>query len=162
MRCLTAIVNDNVDSDALVDIKPDVLVNGMSKLQQAMYAAIDFLERNIRIKNIVFVPFPIMVVPVVRFFAITLKPTADQRRALRRWFWHCAFTQRYRAGNNNSISDRAPQDYFPEIPTEIRADVFDRALIPPEDRAGTRVYAEFVKSRATALAEQASNLILNG
>lgn len=273
MRCLTAVVNDSIDSDALVDIKPDVLVSGMSKLKQAMYAAIDFLEKDIRIKNIVFVPFPIMVVPLVRFFAITLKPTADQRRALRRWFWHCSFTQRYRAGtnrlvmedlsgmkdlasgkpafdsldpklddtaflktwrinstiakaaicllaqldpksfftgapvdlndalaaynarefhhiypkaylgaqgipfheanvianicmltasDNNSISDRAPQDYFFEIPSEIRADVFDRALIPTEDRAGTRVYADFVKSRAAALAEKASNLIVNG
>ena len=37
MRWLTAIVNDNIDSDALVDIKPpSFLVTGMSKLKQAM------------------------------------------------------------------------------------------------------------------------------
>ena len=265
MRCLTAIVNDSIDSEALVDIKPDVLVTGMSKLKQAMLAAIDFLEKEIRIKNIVFVPFPIMIVPLVRFFATTLKPTADQRKALRRWFWHCAFTQRYKAGtnrlvmedlskmkelaagkpvfdplqptvdstvflktwrinstiakaaicllaqldpksfftgtsvdlsdtlaaynarefhhiypkaylggqgipfheanvianicmltssDNNTISDRAPQDYFPEIPVGIRTDVFDRALVPTEDRAGTRVYADFIKARAVALADK--------
>ena len=273
MRCLTAIVNDSIDSDALVDIKPDVLVTGMSKLKQAMLAAIDFLEKDIRIKNIVFVPFPIMIVPLVRFFATTLKPTADQRKALRRWFWHCAFTQRYKAGtnrlvmedlsrmkelasgktafetlqptvdstvflktwrinstvakaaicllaqldpksfftgasvdlsdtlaaynarefhhiypkaylggqgipfheanvianicmltasDNNTISDRAPQDYFPEIPVGIRTDAFDRALVPTEYRTGTRVYADFIKARAAALAEKASDLIQNG
>ncbi len=105
MRCLTAIVNDSIDSDALVDIKPDVLVTGMSKLKQAMLAAIDFLEKDIRIKNIVFVPFPIMIVPLVRFFAMTLKPTADQRKALRRWFWHCAFSQRYKAGTNRLVME---------------------------------------------------------
>lgn len=273
MRCLTAIVNDNIDSDALVDIKPDVLVTGMSKLKQAMHAAIDFLEKDIRIKNIVFVPFPIMLVPLVRFFAANMSPSADQRKALRRWFWHCAFTQRYRAGtnrlvmedlakmkdlasgktafdalsptvdpaaflktwrinstiakaaicllaqldpksfftgapvdlsdalaaynarefhhiypkaylggqgipfhesnvianicmltaaDNNTISDRAPSAYFPDIPVDIRADVFDRALVPAEDRSGTRVYADFVKARASALATKASDLIQNG
>jgi len=273
MRCLTAIVNDSIDSEALVDIKPEVLVTGMSKLKQAMFAAIDFLEKEIRIKNIVFVPFPIMIVPLVRFFATRLKPAAGQRKALRRWFWHCAFTQRYKAGtnrlvmedlskmkelasgtpvfedlqatvdfqvflktwrinstiakaticllaqldpksfltgtpvdlsdtlaaynarefhhiypkaylgaqgipfheanmianicmltssDNNAISDRAPQDYFPEIPAGICADVFDRALVSAEDRGGTRVYADFINARAHALAAKASDLIKNG
>jgi len=105
MRCLAAIVTDGVDGDALVDVKPDRLVDGMSKLKQAMLAAIDFLDSEFRIKNIVFVPFPIMLVPLVRFFAITLKPSADQRRSLRRWFWHCAFTQRYKAGTNRLVME---------------------------------------------------------
>jgi hypothetical protein len=63
------------------------------------------IEKHIRIKNIVFVPFPIMIVALVRFFAITLKPTADQLRGLRRWFWHCAFTQRYKAGTNRLVME---------------------------------------------------------
>lgn len=273
MRCLTAIVSDHIDSEALVEIKPDLLVEGMSKLKQAMFATIDFLESEIRIKNIVFVPFPIMIVPLVRFFASTLKPTEWQRKSLRRWFWHCAFTQRYKAGTNrlvmedlskmkelaagavvfdglpptvdssvflktwriNStmakaaiclwaqldpksfltgvpidlgatlsaynarefhhiypkaylgaqgiqfheanvianicmltasdnkiISGRAPQDYFSEVPEQILKDVFDRALIPHEDRAGARVYADFRKARADALATKANDLIANG
>jgi hypothetical protein len=103
MRCLAAIVLETIDTDALVDVKPDVLVAGMSKLKQAMHATIDFLEKDIRIKNIVFVPFPIMIVPLVRFFSSTLKPTANQLRGLRRWFWHCAFTQRYKAGTNRLV-----------------------------------------------------------
>jgi hypothetical protein len=105
MRCLAAVVTDGIDADALVDVKPDALVAGMSKLKQAMLATIDFLESEFRIKNIVFVPFPIMIVPLVRFFAATLKPTADQRKSLRRWFWHCAFTQRYKAGTNRLVTE---------------------------------------------------------
>ncbi len=66
------------------------------------------------------------------------------------------------ASDNNTISDRAPQDYFPEIPTGIRSDVFDRALVPSADRGGTRVYADFIKARAEALAGKASELIQNG
>jgi hypothetical protein len=105
MRSLASIVLDHIDSDALVDVQPDLLIAGMSKLKQAMLAAIDFLEAEIKIKNVVFVPFPIMLVPLVRFFAETLKPNASQRQMLARWFWHCAFSDRYKAGTNKSVME---------------------------------------------------------
>ena len=132
MRCLTAIVNDSIDSDALVDVKPELLVTGMSKLKQAMFAAIDFLEKDIRIKNIVFVPFPIMIVPLVRFFASNLKPTAPQRKGLRRWFWHCAFSQRYKAGTNRLVMEdlekmkelASGQPIFDGLPATVDHSVF--------------------------------------
>ncbi len=63
MRCSASIVLDDIDPDALVDVPPDTLIAGVSRLKQAMNAAIDFLDSEIRIKNIVFVPFPIMLVP---------------------------------------------------------------------------------------------------
>jgi hypothetical protein len=46
----------------------------MSKLKQAMFAAIDFFEKGIRIRNIVFVPFPIMIVPLVAFMRLRSNP----------------------------------------------------------------------------------------
>jgi hypothetical protein len=105
MRSLASIVLNHIDSDALVDVKPEALIEGMSKLKQAMLAAIDFLEAEIKVKNVVFVPFPIMLVPLVRFFAESLKPNAAQRQMLARWFWHCAFSERYKAGTNKSVME---------------------------------------------------------
>lgn len=273
MRCLAAVVLGGIDSEALVDAKPDELVLGMSRLKQAMSATVDFLEKDIHIKNIVFVPFPIMLVPLVAFFAIKLVPSADQRTCLKRWFWHCAFTQRYKAGtnrlvmedlgqmkklaageavfqtlnanvdpaifrktwrinstvakasicllaqfspksfltgtpvdlsetlsaynarqfhhvypkaflngqgisfheanvianiclltasDNNQISDKAPHEYFPQIPETIRADVFSRALISSEFQEGSKTFADFVKSRSELLAQKAGDLIRGG
>ena len=103
MRCLASVVLGGIDPESLVDSNPEALIQGMSVLKQAMFAAIDFLESETRIKNVVFVPFPIMLVPLVGFFAKNLKPNAEQRRALRRWFWNCAFTQRYKAGTNTYV-----------------------------------------------------------
>lgn len=103
MRCLASVVLGEIDPEALVDSNPDSLIKGMSVMKQAVFAAIDFLEAETKIKNIVFVPFPIMLVPLVGFFSRNLKPKAEQRQALRRWFWHCAFTQRYRAGTNTFV-----------------------------------------------------------
>lgn len=273
MRCLAAVVLNGIDADGLVDADPTNLVDGMSKVKQALFATIDFLETEILIKNVVFVPFPIMVVPLVRFFSLHLKPTEEQRRALRRWFWHVVFTERYKAGtnkavmadleamaalangdspfekldapvdpqlfrrtwrinsaaakaticmlaqrqpksfltgtpvdlgtslaaynarefhhiypkaflaaqsipfheanvianvcmltaqDNKTISDRDPALYFPEIPASIRNVVFDAALIQGEFRSGAKPYATFVEARASALAEEARTLIVNG
>ena len=105
MRCLASIVLKSIDPDALVDAAPQDLIDGMATLKQAVYASIDFLEKDLGIKNIVFLPFPIMLVPLVSFYSKTLKPTAIQLGTLRRWFWHCAFTQRYKAGTNKYVMD---------------------------------------------------------
>jgi len=103
LRCLATIVQGSIDADSLVDAPPEKLIEGMTKLKQAMYATVDFLEKELRIKNIVFVPFPIMLVPLVGFYARTLKPSAEHLIGLKRWFWHCAFTQKYKAGTNTAV-----------------------------------------------------------
>ena len=103
MRCLASIALGSIDSEALVDVPPDKLIDAMSTLKQAAFAAVDFLEKELKIKNLVFIPFPIMLVALVCFFSKTLKPTAAQLAGLRKWFWHCAFTQRYKAGTNTLV-----------------------------------------------------------
>lgn len=105
MRGLSAIVLNDIETDELVDAQPDALIDGMKRLNTGMDAAVDFLESEFGIRNGVFVPFPIMIVPLVRFFAETVKPDASQRAQLRRWFWHCAFTQRYMAGTNKAVTE---------------------------------------------------------
>lgn len=103
LRCLTAVVVGKIDAEELVDIPPSDLIDGMSRLKQAIFASVDFLEKELRIKNVVFVPFPIMLVSLVGFFSRNLKPDASQRGSLKRWFWHCAFTQKYKAGTNTAV-----------------------------------------------------------
>lgn len=105
MRCLAAIVNESVDTNELVDSNPDQLVAGMAKVKQAINASVDFLADEFHIRNVVFVPFAIMLVPLAYFFSHNLKPNAEQRLALKRWFWFCAFTQRYKAGTNRLVQE---------------------------------------------------------
>ncbi|EOY5416948.1 DUF262 domain-containing protein [Cronobacter turicensis] len=105
MRCLTSIVNGGIDSDSLVDVAPATLIQGMSTLKQSLYAAMDFLETELKIKNIVFLPFPIMLVPLVSFFSKNLKPNANQLSMIKKWFWACSFLQRYKAGTNTFVVD---------------------------------------------------------
>lgn len=105
MRSLAAVVLNRIDADALVDTPPENLIDGMLRLKQAIYAAVDFLEKELHIKNVVFIPFPIMFVPLVKFFSLTLKPNAAQMAGLKRWFWFVSFTQRYKAGTNVAVME---------------------------------------------------------
>jgi len=105
MRCLAAVVLDRIDPDELVDVAPEKLITGVQRLKQAIYATVDFLEKELRIKNVIFIPFPIMVVPLVKFFSIELKPNAAQMQGLKRWFWFVSFTQRYKAGTNVAVME---------------------------------------------------------
>lgn len=105
MRSLAAVVLNRIDADALVDTPPENLIDGMLRLKQAIYATVDFLEKELHIKNVIFIPFPIMFVPLVKFFSLTLKPNASQMTGLKRWFWFVSFTQRYKAGTNVAVME---------------------------------------------------------
>lgn len=105
MRCLTAIINKKIDSDTLIDVEPTLLLSAMQSLKSGIHSAVEFLARDLKIKNAVFLPFPIMLVPMTYFFAKLTRPTGFQLSSLKRWFWCCAFSQRYKAGTNSFVME---------------------------------------------------------
>lgn len=273
MRMLASLTGDSIDVNDLIDVNPSDLVEGMKTLRKAILASVDFLEGQLKIKNIVFLPFPIMLIPIVNFYARIPKPNVSQLTQIRKWFWQCALTQRYKAGTNrlvredigkiikiekdevpfnsstatvkndlfsstwrinstaakaalclmaqlrprsfltgsevdlgaalsaynarqfhhiypkahlaskgitfheanvisnicflsasenNSISDKAPVEYFKEIPGAHRKQIFDAALIPDKARTGNLSFAEFVNLRKDQLIENGQQLMNTG
>lgn len=133
MRMLASLTCGSIDSDDLVDVEPSVLVNGMNSLKNAIMAAVDFLEGQLKIKNVIFLPFPIMLIPIVNFYAKIAYPSAEQLSQLRKWFWQCALTLRYKAGTNRlvledlaKISKVADGDKpFDATSVTVKSDLFD-------------------------------------
>lgn len=103
MRMLASLTCNSIDSDELVDVDPVALVDGMRRLKIAVMAAVDFLEGQLKVKNVVFLPFPIMLIPIVNFYALITRPNALQLTQLRKWFWQCSLTLRYKAGTNRLV-----------------------------------------------------------
>lgn len=103
MRMLATLTCGTIDSDDLVNVDPDTLIEGMLKLKKSISAAVDFLEGQLKIKNVVFLPFPIMLIPIVNFYALIPKPNSDQLKQLKKWFWQCSLTLRYKAGTNRLV-----------------------------------------------------------
>jgi hypothetical protein len=103
MRMLASLTCNSIDSDELVDVDPAMLVDGVRCLKVAVMAAVDFLEGQLKVKNVIFLPFPIMLIPIVNFYALIKHPSAEQLTQLRKWFWQCALTLRYKAGTNRLV-----------------------------------------------------------
>ncbi|HGK4779708.1 TPA: DUF262 domain-containing protein [Enterobacter cloacae] len=105
MRCLTSIVNKEIDSETLINVEPSSLSKAVESLEKGIKKAVDFLEKDLKIQNSVFLPFPIMLVPLVYFFSKVERPTGYQYTSIKRWFWCCAFSQRYKAGTNAFVME---------------------------------------------------------
>lgn len=103
MRMLASLTVDSIDSDDLVDVDPETLIKGVQTLKAAVFSAVDFLEGQLKVRSVEFLPFPIMMIPITYFYARIPKPTAGQLHQLKKWFWHCALTQRYKAGTNRLV-----------------------------------------------------------
>ncbi len=125
LRMLASLSCGSIDDEDLVDVDPQVLVDQMTNLRNSIMSAVDFLEGQLKIRNIVFLPFPVMMIPIVRFYSLISKPTAEQLVQLKKWFWQTALTQRYKAGTNRLVmedlakfekvaSDEAPFDNSPQ------------------------------------------------
>ncbi len=135
MRMLATLTCNTIDSDDLVDVNPEKLVEGMNTLKTSIMAAVDFLEGQLKIRNVVFLPFPIMIIPIVSFFSKIHRPNALQLTQLKKWFWQCALTLRYKAGTNRLVmEDLSKMDKvansetpFDNTTTTIPDDVFSSA-----------------------------------
>lgn len=161
MRCLAAVVLSRIEADELVDVAPAQLISGMSKLKQAAYATVDFLEKELCIKNVVFIPFPIMIVPLVGFFARNLKPTAAQLAGLRRWFWHCSFTQKYKAGTNTAVMADL-EDMKRLAVGEPVFDTLDASIDPDIFKKTWRINSTVAKAAICLLAQLSPRSFISG
>tara|TARA_R110002096_G_scaffold65831_1_gene160166 strand:+ start:929 stop:2500 length:1572 start_codon:yes stop_codon:yes gene_type:complete len=133
MRMLASLTCNSIDSDELVDVDPVVLVSGVQRLKKAVLSAVDFLEGQLKVKNVIFLPFPIMLIPIVNFYAQIKRPNATQLTQLRKWFWQCSLTLRYKAGTNRLVLEdlgKIRKIYEGESPFDgscpsVKSDLFD-------------------------------------
>lgn len=147
MRCLTSIINNQIDSDSLIDVNPDDLVTAMTSLKKGIEHTIDFLERDLKIQNSSFLPFPIMLVPLVYFFSKCDRPTGHQYSSIKRWFWCCGLSQRYKSGTNTYVMEDIqgmdniisnPNIYI-QPPVKIEAGFFRKAWRSNSSAAKTTI-----------------------
>ena len=103
MRMLASITCGTINENDLVDVDPNILVDSMMVLRAAIFSAVDFLEGQLKIRNVVFLPYPIMIIPIVNFYAKIKKPNVVQLSQLKKWFWQCSLTLRYKAGTNRLV-----------------------------------------------------------
>lgn len=76
-----------------------------------------------------------MLIPIVNFYALLPKPNALQLRQLKKWFWQCSLTLRYKAGTNRLVLEdlrKIKKIYDGEFPFDlnnpaVNSDLFSSA-----------------------------------
>lgn len=161
MRILASITINSIDSDDLVDVDPSTLVEGMKALKISIFSAVDFLEGQLKIRSVVFLPFPIMLIPITYFYSLIPKPNADQISQLKKWFWNCALTQRYKAGTNRFVL--ADLDSIRKIKDEDRPFDFSNVKISDElFRKAWRINSAAAKAALCLMAQGAPKSFITG
>ena len=106
MKCFTGYILGSTSPSAMMELSGEKIRDNFDKIKNGLKSAIDFLQKELHLYSLAFVPYPAMIVSLVKFFG-TDKIGGQlyndkQRKQLIKWFWKSCFSRRYSSGVNNA------------------------------------------------------------
>lgn len=102
LRCCAAVVAKDASPAALMGLKGAEVRSRFDEIENGVKGAIDFLRKNLEVRNLANLPYAAQLVPLAVFFAVPYGKSFAlqdvQRRALEEWFWRSSFSRRFSAG----------------------------------------------------------------
>lgn len=109
MKCFTGYILGKASPSAIMELNGDKIRDNFDDIKCGLKSAVDFLKKELNIHSLKYLPYPTMMVALVRFFGGKWKNgtlySDRQRKELIQWFWKCCFSRRYSSGVNNIIED---------------------------------------------------------
>lgn len=105
LQIISAVIQDTTVSKNILNLKGDQVRDNWGRVEKSIKRAIDFLATDIGCLHIDFLPFTQQLIPLIKFFDLTDRPTAAQLKVLRQYFWKTSFSNRYSTGQTNSKMD---------------------------------------------------------
>lgn len=106
MKCFTGYILNSTSPSAMMDLSGEQVRDAFEEIKNGIKSAIDFLQQQLNIHSLYFVPYPAMIVSLVKFFGSARVGgqlyTDKQRNQLIKWFWRCCFSRRYSSGVNSA------------------------------------------------------------
>ena len=106
MKCFTGYILRSTSPRAIMDLNGEKIRDSFEQIKSGLKSTVDFFKGELHLHSLTYIPYPAMIVSLVRFFAT---PKANgvlytdlQRRQLIRWFWRCCFSRRYSSGVNSA------------------------------------------------------------
>ena len=100
LRCCAAILVGDPSPTSLIDVNGASVRAQFGSVTKALELAVDFLRRNLSVRNLKFLPYQALLIPLAAYFSrnqSSATPDSD-RQVLLRWFWRTSFSHRY-SGN---------------------------------------------------------------
>ena len=90
MKCFTGYILGKTSPSAIMDLNGDRIRQNFEKIENGIKSSIDFLKKELHIHSLNYLPYPAMLVSLVKFFGSDRKSGAafcdEQRKQLIRWF----------------------------------------------------------------------------
>ena len=106
MKCFTGYILNSTSPSAIMDLSGEQVRDHFIEIQNGLKSSIDFLQKELNLHFLFYVPYPAMIVSLVKFFGSTRQNgvlyTDKQRKQLIKWFWRCCFSRRYSSGVNSA------------------------------------------------------------
>lgn len=106
LKCFTGYILNDTSPGALMDLNGDMIRDNFEAIKNGLKSTIDFLKQQLNLYSIQYMPYPAMIVSLVKFFGSGRTNgqlyTDRQRRQLIKWFWRSCFSRRYSSGVNDA------------------------------------------------------------
>nr|VFK58674.1 MAG: hypothetical protein BECKTC1821F_GA0114240_102539 [Candidatus Kentron sp. TC] len=105
LQIVSAVIQDTTVSKAIINLSGEQVRENWPRITESVKRAIDFLSTDMSCLHIDFLPFTQQLIPLVKFFDLIQRPTPDQLRIMREYFWKTSFSNRYSTGQTNAKMD---------------------------------------------------------
>ena len=106
MKCFTGYILNSTSPTAIMQLSGEQVRDNFELIKNGLKSTIDFLQQQLNLYSLFYVPYPAMIVSLVKFFASSKCNgqlyTDKQRRQLLKWFWRSCFSRRYSSGVNSA------------------------------------------------------------
>lgn len=110
LKCCAAVIKDDASAKSIVELNGTEVRTQFEIFKRGLLGAVDFLKRDCLVVSFKNLPYKSMLIPLTRCFATAksagFHPSASQRAALVKWFWHSCFSRRY----SNSVDTAVKND----------------------------------------------------
>lgn len=105
LKCFTGYIVGETLPSAIMNLDGEKIRANFTQIVNGIKSSIDFLKKELKIYSIKYMPYPSMLVSLVKFFGSDTKNGASysegQRQQIVRWFWRSCFSRRYSRGVND-------------------------------------------------------------
>lgn len=105
LQIISAVIQNTTTSKNILNLTGGQVRDNWKRICDATKKTIDFLSTDLACKNSDFLPFTQQLIPLIKFHDLIKRPTPNQLKSLRQYFWKTSFSNRYSTGQTNAKMD---------------------------------------------------------
>ncbi|WP_102412500.1 GmrSD restriction endonuclease domain-containing protein [Beduinella massiliensis] len=106
LKCFTGYILGETSPGSITKLNGENIRTNYDEIKNGIKSAVDFIRSELKLDSLKYLPYPAMLVSLVKFFGTPKKGGATytdlQRQSLIKWFWRGCFSRRYSSGVNSA------------------------------------------------------------